>query len=763
MNFRDQISWIKKVGIVIKSYTLSYTSRDSWINNLTFQSDDHWDTDLNIDPDTDSITSHPLVVLHDVAVGRLYGSTSGPKGFFAYVDGWRAGYYDDLTDHKLGFIRRIYRQWKRLLDIGVQDRNGKVRWCKPHELVTGVSNIVLPFDFIRILGKGSSFRMNISDEKKCAWPEELLLWLKCQKYNTKKLNKKLNHVGKTALIKQVLSLKKQGWIVRKEDRGPRYVLCNIKWESDCFENFLNSDDKLERVNIETSLNQGERIGRMYFIPKTQKDNDTTPGRPIVSFRNVYSLGQENELNDLSSVLSTYAQQLGIDKVRTIDAIKTVAPGERDKVGVGDIDSMFTNVPRDMIREFLDKSELTHELFIHRLNLTNSKKRERMIKRASEIQNYYKTRIWDYVTKPMWHYNGVVVRMRDGLPMGHKISPCLARAVVSYMESKTFIPLLNVMKCRAVRYVDDVAILGVFDSSKINDKGEAEIAFGYSKLEVLKKAYQDSIRPMRITWNADTKYMDAEFINEKVIDVAANWNNARRLVREQGEKGAIFHKKGGLYFSKIEGKFVPIEKTPLISYKQSKVINPLSVELTGSCVYHTMVAEVIRRIERLPLIQGNFISDRTITRREQREIAAKKPDWLFPSEEFCLKRIENECVSYLKQVAANHSGYLMKKTFGKMSDMVKDCYEYWLSREAFKVEKERLKKERLKLEKEAGKKPITLKYDSRMKLDLRLEHLLHKFISCSNIYSRIIWEYESTKTLFVICHKTHNLYSTARST
>jgi len=173
-------------------------------------------------------------------------------------------------DEKKKTLIKKAATFKRYLPVWVIDHVGQKDLINWYELIQSIG-----FDGARLLGKGANFRVQT---KKCrsyrdVWDQTFWEhYIKDDKF--KKMNLCKNRIK--GLHEWKNDLYNNGWIVRKEDKGCRFCLVSRQWE--------NNQWKTAKLPIKVSTKEVKNtVPRMYFNPKTHKDESTVKGRPIVSW------------------------------------------------------------------------------------------------------------------------------------------------------------------------------------------------------------------------------------------------------------------------------------------------------------------------------------------------------------------------------------------------------------------------------------------------------------------------------------------------
>jgi hypothetical protein len=382
--------------------------------------------------------------------------------------------------------RRVDVIYRTFLPIGVLSKDGVLEWFDWISVRTKIPALENYVDLVRILAKGSTYRFLDTDTTNVKsvtkpLPEEILVSL--EKFNvpiSKLLSTNRNTCSAKALRRAAVNLSHEGWLIRKQDRGPAMILVRVEWERRGVKKFTSSLDDVEVKLVGLKDSQGlKRCARFYLIPKDNKP-PPVPGRPIVSFIGYVDKFRARRFG--RALHRWCSRQGGIDEIRVQNGVNAVTPHQDDEiVHVGDITAMFTNVPIEKIREFMDNSD-----FIYTAEIKIGKERLNPEQIYSEM--------FEMITGMFFQYEGKTHQFNTGLPMGHPISPPLSRAVVTWMERPMMATLIR-HSVVARRYVDDVAIR----APSHGDLGEH-----------LKREYAECIKPMTIEWSTPNVYMDAVY-------------------------------------------------------------------------------------------------------------------------------------------------------------------------------------------------------------------------------------------------------------
>jgi hypothetical protein len=415
-----------------------------------------------------------------------------------------------------GLWRKRQRVMQRYFQVGIVGDNGFLRWVKWEKVREQCSELISD-DFMRLLGKGSGYRFNLGFGKPKSFqglkiynkflsvdggrtPHYLSEALERMLTTTEEYFKSTNVVNFQRLNSFLRELRSSGWIVRKEDRGPRFVLCSIQWEKNICKNFSQQYNKylqgLKMENLREDQSSTERVARLYFIPKTQKPiSEPMKGRPIVSFLGVVDKAYLQKFVKL--INQWVIDQRGYDCIRTDVAI--TLHGSRRRFIIGDLESMFTSVPRKLFLDWLDNSDISRYSCIAGGRFFTGNMLIYEIKRIVEGL--------------LFQYEGQAWEMTEGLPMGHPLSPPIARAVVTWRERFVQLQQKLYKDIICTRYVDDV---------KISVPDETDGPYAERDLAEMRRSYENAIAPMRIEWrDGDRRYMDSETHEDGEMEFVKN--------------------------------------------------------------------------------------------------------------------------------------------------------------------------------------------------------------------------------------------------
>lgn len=372
----------------------------------------------------------------------FYGLNTGPQRITAYIDGWSM---DKMSyQERCNVLYNTNLNTKSLKDkasqisrgeIGILPFNCEVKWYKVHQI-----GHIIGWDFARILSKGARYRIRLQRIKFSGLNDEDKVILKALSKERSKgknscesltylANTCRNYEYKGLLGIKVRALKEKGWIIRKEDKGNRLVITTKSWEAKQFAEYSSTLERVEKEIRFKTEDEFVRIPRVYFLPKCHKQQVT--GRPLVSYAGI----AQEYVKEISRACKRYIKKFNprMDETRVEDAILTVAPRHIDDVVItGDIKSLFTEIDREELMEFL----------------------------ASELEEVYHP-VWLHLTNSVLSYGDFVYRMNDGIDMGSSISPLLARAYLTWKE-REFVERYK-KEIRFSRYVDDVSFTLKFKS------------------------------------------------------------------------------------------------------------------------------------------------------------------------------------------------------------------------------------------------------------------------------------------------------------
>lgn len=386
-----------------------------------------------------------------------FGSISELQGFRTTIDNWSVsdlgmkGFRGLLEwDESDWRCQERFKQMDNLREIGIINREGKLTWCKWWQITS------LNIDFLRYLGKGSRFRMVYKGSEraksKCEGDTVFSNFLEACELDDKVTSPFRNSCNYALFRRYVTKLKDEGWLVRKEDRGDRFVLCSVVWEEMQLRTVLSG-------KVEVTPMMDKQYPRLYFLPKTHKNSKIIGGRPIVSWWGI----KQPEWRKLKREVETWMKTVnGFDEKSAIEVIANGISTHGNKpTVVGDVCSLFTSIPRDDFRVF------AYECFKEDV--------------AQQMINF--------IEASDFRFYGVAWKWIDGLDMGSHLSPVFARAYLSWKEDK-----VDWKKATGKRYVDDVVIRG-----GVGDD-----------VEYLKLKYERAVYPLTMEWRNDRNVMDSKW-------------------------------------------------------------------------------------------------------------------------------------------------------------------------------------------------------------------------------------------------------------
>ncbi|KAJ3318134.1 hypothetical protein HDV06_000814 [Boothiomyces sp. JEL0866] len=363
-------------------------------------------------------------------------------------------------------IRHLNRD-NRLNDIGLLDETGKLFWVPWLELST-----TLGLDFSRLLAKGSKYKMfkdrttNISPSLKAFYCEFWKRLVEERKFNDKNIKKMyLNRFDNVNLAFEWLE--KQNIIVRKEDKGLRFVLCKKGWEEAQNQKYLQTYKVREAKRDSMDIRGFYLLPYMYFNPKTHK-SEPIDGRPIVSWsksRSKWEKGLKRELTIINNRINNYVYP------STNMIVREVVTTEEEfrngwRILIGDLKNMFLCIPRE---------ELLGEVSIHSHTL--------MLKVEKFLDN------------SVYTYNNTPYILMDGICMGSRLSPLLASIWLSSKVAKLRTRLRKV-KASGGFYVDDL-VLRYLPQDETSE-------------EFVKKIVKSMVYPLEVRWSDDLKTLGCDF-------------------------------------------------------------------------------------------------------------------------------------------------------------------------------------------------------------------------------------------------------------
>lgn len=438
-------------------------------------------------------------------------SKAWEQGLSIRVDGWSVGNRSMYNSKEWCPVDKKYskariRQVERLHEIGIVLGDGQIFWKKFDSFIDKI-----PLDFLRALGKGAGWRCVIRKEKmtkdtvtgerrkervNAEWnnlPIDIQRTCVNALQHPKEVCRSMNESdGKLPAYVRCLSSK--GWVIRKEDKGPRLCFVRKEWEE--------LQAKIQLESVELPKKEVHEQGRIYFTVKTHKgDKVPVPGRPIVNFRDCYDIVR---CKHISRQLHRFiGSKDWFDCDNTQKAVTKMTPVRKNSTMlIGDIENMFTNVPRDMVLEGLKESGFLGSEFAADLR---SKREIRMGLRPerSAISLEEILRFLDFNEVRSWYGT----YRNNGLPMGHTLSPAISRLSVGWREYKYLIKSEKFKTWRTeanqgykgCRYVDDVClqIIGL----------ESD----HSKIEEFKREYERAVKPLSVEWrDGDRRFLDCVY-------------------------------------------------------------------------------------------------------------------------------------------------------------------------------------------------------------------------------------------------------------
>ena len=528
------------------------------------------------------------------------GSSLGPKDCRALIDGWSGVDCGmdcvALMEGTLGVgdstwtkRRRVIRRYE---EIGVVTEDGLLRWLGWKELVERTS---LPIDFVRMLGKGSTYRLGKKPLTRIIKGRGRVL-RGCEDqvcdpnsgipmHTFEAIGKALttpaeflwmaNSVSGDKLRAFIERLRGWGWVIRKEDRGPRLVLTSLAWERSRVKAYIPTVGNVVEATIrpesrKTRTDKDDkdwvRVPRLYMIPKTGKAG-RMKGRPVVSFIQA-SKYPRKFVRRVGRQIHEWimARAHKFDVVRVDEGVRAHGGSKHGPMLIGDIVSMFTAVPHEFVREWLEQSDFTTYA---RIKIPGGE-----LLSPQEISDL----ILDMVSGFTWQYEGTCVYVNSGLPMGYWLSPALARAVVCWRTRELAKAVDEAGDLVCTEYVDDVGV-----STVGWDQPERRTMLLRS-LEDFRRSYEEAIYPMEMEWQERRRLLDAYFPSE------AEKEERRR------ESEPIWARLTG---------HVPQERLaswnlldlPVHRFEQTKPIGILAEELPEAMRTQVLAAEVRRRVAR----------------------------------------------------------------------------------------------------------------------------------------------------------------------
>lgn len=288
----------------------------------------------------------------------------------------------------------------------------------------------------RFFSRGSSWRMWLAGEE------------------VKELSKDLqaswrhaNVVSRRDLGRWKRSLVNSGWVVRKEDRGKRFVFLPTSWECEQW------NLEVESRNLKPAASAGKGKG-VYFLPKTHKT--------VLSGRCIEAIGKGKNLKKASEIRLlkdfTGSKSWSCNSLETFTAqLNRLGKGNNAYANLsGDVDKLFPSV---------DTTEL--------LGFVKEK-----------ISSRVETSIKHWLSSYVLSFGGKDWTIGSGLPIGHPWSPAVADFYLCCKEEK-FVSWLESKGGSLARYVDD----SVF--SRFRD--------GSTPIDELKEKYESALSPLTVSW------------------------------------------------------------------------------------------------------------------------------------------------------------------------------------------------------------------------------------------------------------------------
>jgi hypothetical protein len=442
--------------------------------------------------------------------GERFTDLSRANGVFIYMDGFRL---DNDENAKKALIKKLKRpkqnlrkslrdKWGKLKDlheIGIMYSDGELKWIKWFDL-----SGYLGADFCRLLAKGYNYRMyyerrmhhgdtivsnrqkKIDDAQIAIEEAHNMMYLSSDheddhenKFQWKNTFKNVGVVHKW--------LKEKNILIRKEDKGDRIVLCGIWWEK-CQLNQLISEFEISIIEKDHlfDLKPLYIFPKLYFSPKTHKQ-EPIPGRAVVSWHNSYLPNEKH----IKSYIENYLKEKS-DAVytNTLSLITHVAVSEEEReIGyenlVGDIKDMFLSIPRKSLLSLVSKE-------------------------IPDIANVLE----EYLNHSYFSFSGVVYRFDEGLCIGSRLSPIIAKLWL-VDRIKTLQHQLQRFDCRFGFYVDDFVCRYLREDNE--SKGN------------LKSMVERAIHPLKMKWSDDLKTLGVDFSGKAVgMKVRVETLNTRRL-------------------------------------------------------------------------------------------------------------------------------------------------------------------------------------------------------------------------------------------
>lgn len=274
------------------------------------------------------------------------------------------------------------------------------------------------------------------------------------------------HSGELRRWKNRLQL--AGWLVRKEDRGKRFVFVPTQWEQDCWVEECKKRSILQ-------VDQGQDGAHAYFLVKTHKPE--VSGRCIEANRSPNKPKLPRAIRDVIKNCDwncTSIQQMA-NRFALINGRKWVISG--------DIQKLFPSV---------DTSELLAML---------------RVEFGSAVTNFVK----NWIESSFISFNNCLWKAANGLPMGGRLSPGLATYYLLKKEEAA-VRLLSTEGIVLGRYVDDTTF-------SIPSAGKKTGTPGQNLIKFCQDVYENAVSPLKVTWELGIKE------DLKVLDMSLrqlNW-------------------------------------------------------------------------------------------------------------------------------------------------------------------------------------------------------------------------------------------------
>jgi len=477
------------------------------------------------------------------------------------IDGWSAQKLSNETwgqirewgmnnkikykDQKL--VKKI-KSMQRYSKVGFLDKKGNLLWKDWWEFGHECS------DVIRLMAKGAQFRVKTKRLVVETMKEEVdkNFWQDFGKYTGTDAEVLINMSKNTfpKLVDFKRQLYRWGILMRKEDKGNRMIFVDAEWEDAQLEDLLEKQRNLEicmepeTIPIVEEVH-GKRFPQLYFLPKTHKGSKI-PGRPIVS----WCKESQKYHKRVKSFIKIWMDSIDhMDKDTVSEAVDTIRPrlGSSDIGITGDIKSMYTNVPRVEIFQWIE--EMT-------LEVQERWKQKQWIQ--PEYWKEFQESVWRtarelksimelHLSNTFFTYGKeIMVRQIEGVDMGSKISPIVSRGYMCWKE-RQWMREMERNRVEGSRYVDDVSFIIRKDLGEgcVKEKGaqklgencgcpkcvddrtmEIDPSTGERKsclctackdVENVKKGYERIISPMEIDWIDHGSIMDTSF-HEMMVDI-----------------------------------------------------------------------------------------------------------------------------------------------------------------------------------------------------------------------------------------------------